>query len=291
MIFLKNKKATWVILGFILLLDIFAWNTVYSLNANGTKTLEVTFFDVGQGDAIFIETPNGHQILIDGGPNSKILEKLSKEMPFFDRSLDLIILTHPEKDHLTGLIDVLKNYQVDNIFWTGVARESAEWKEWDELIKKEGARIEIASYGDRILLEESESGMFFDVLYPSESLEGKKFEESNNTSVVLRLIFGETSFLFTGDIEKQAEKELVDRNIDSDVIKIAHHGSKTSSSEEFIEKVSPKIAIIEVGKNSYGHPSQEVLMILERFGIKTLTTEKQGDIKIISEGNKIYERN
>ncbi|GAH66398.1 unnamed protein product, partial [marine sediment metagenome] len=143
------REVSFFILGLLIFLNILAWLAVYDLNK--PQSLEVNFFDVGQGEAIFIETPSRHQILIDGGPTSIILEKLGQEMPFWDRTIDLIILTHPEHDHLAGLIEVLKRYKVENILWTGTVRDTAEYKEWQRLIgderEKEGAQIKIAQSG------------------------------------------------------------------------------------------------------------------------------------------------
>jgi len=282
----KSNRFVFAILGLLIFLNILAWLTVYDLNQ--PQLLEVNFFDVGQGDAIFIEDQKLHQVLIDGGPDSTVLEKLGKEIPSWDNTLDLIILTHPEKDHLAGLIEVLKRYKVENILWTGVVRDTAEYKEWKKLIEEEGAKIFIAKAGQKI--HSSAKNFGAEILYPLESLEGKTLEDSNNTSIIIRLVFGENSFLFTGDAYQSAERELIQRevNIDSDVLKVGHHGSKTSSSEEFIEKVSPEIAVIPAGKdNPYGHPYPEVLETLARYGIRILRTDLDGDIKIVSNGESL----
>jgi competence protein ComEC len=280
------------VLVILFFLNVLAWIAVFDLAK--PQFLELNFFDVGQGDAIFIETPKRQQILIDGGPDSKILEKLGKEMPFYDRTVDLVILTHPEKDHLIGLLEVLKKYKVENILWTGVLRDTAEFKEWQRLIKEEGTKIYIVPSVQRITMAKD---IFMNFLYPVENLAGKEYQNSNDTSIVTKLIFKEKNFLFTGDITKEVEKELIIREnscsnpcelvtTDSDVLKIAHHGSKTSSSEDFLKVVSPEIAVISVGKNnSYGHPHQEVLERLFKYGIKILRTDEDGDIKIISDGN------
>lgn len=282
-----RKNPAIIILAIFFGLNTIALIAVYDLSQ--PRFLQVTFFDVGQGDAIFIETPKRHQILIDGGPDSGILEKLAKEMPFWDNTLDLMILTHPEKDHVSGLIEVLKRYKVENILWTGVIRDTSEYKAWLEAVRNEKAEVKIARSGQRILWE-SNSPDFIDILYPLENLAGREFKDSNNTSVVARLVFGEQSFLFTGDAHKSVERELAEKevSIDSDVLKVGHHGSKTSSSQEFIEKVSPEIAVISAAKNnSYGHPHQEVLDILKKYGIKILRTDESGDIKIFSDGRDI----
>lgn len=261
-------KKAWGILGGLCFLNVLAWIGVWQLHQVG---LEVTFFDVGQGDAAFIETPQNQQILIDGGPDDKVLEKLGKEMPFWDRTLDLVVLTHPDFDHLAGLIEVLKRYQVENILWTGIVCDTGLCQEWQKLIKEEGANVYIAKAGLRI--------SDLEVLFPFESLEGKKASNNNDTSIVLRLASNKKSFLFAGDISQSIEKKLT--NVDSDVLKIGHHGSKYSSSKEFIKAVSPEVAVISVGKdNKYGHPHQETLDTLNEYGISILRTDINSDIKI-----------
>ena len=272
------------VLGILVFLNIFIWQEVFDWLFN--PYLKVIFFNVGQGDAIFIVSPQKHQILIDGGPNSIILEKLAKEMPFWDRSIDLIILTHPEHDHIAGLLEVLKRYKVENILWTGVIRDTAEYKEWLRLIKRENSELRIAKAEQKIKARE----VHFDILNPFENLSGRKIKNVNDTSVITKLVFDKKSFLFSGDAYKPVERKLIARGLalDSDVLKVGHHGSKTSSAEEFIEKVLPEIAVISAGKNNrYGHPHQQTLDTLEKYGVETLRTDINGDIKIISDGKNI----
>lgn len=251
--------------------------------------LKVVFFDVGQGDSIFVETPGGHQILIDGGPDGRVvLEKLGKETPFWDRTLDLVILTHPEYDHLRGLIDVLARYKVENILWTGEKKKNVTFEKWLAVLGEENGNIVVAQRGGEI----KAGNLEIFVLYPLEKIEGIVSEKSSNdNSIVVQLVFGETSFLLFGDISKKIENKMLkskDIALDLDVLKVAHHGSKTSTSKEFLEKVTPEIAVISVGKdNQYGHPHQEVLSNLAEFGIKVLRTDEKGDIKIVSDGNTI----
>jgi competence protein ComEC len=278
------KKNWFWILIFLVFANILAWTAVF--DSAGQKFLAVDFFSVGQGDSEFVITPGGGQILVDGGPDSSVLEKLGKAMPFWDRTIDLVILSHPEKDHLAGLIEVLKRYKVENILWSGIVRDTAEYQEWVGGIKKEGAKIVIAQAGEKIKIGKLE----IDVLNPSESLEGQELKDSNDSSVVVKLIYGQNSFLFTGDISEKVEQSLAQNlsEIDSDVLKVAHHGSKCSSSDGFIKDVSPQIAVIEVGKdNSYGHPTQEVLDRLLNYGINILRTDQNGDIKIISDSKNL----
>lgn len=281
----KDKKniAFWIIL-ILFFLNTLAWAVVYDLNKN--QFLEVNFFDVGQGDAILIETPKGYQILIDGGPTNTILEKLGQEMPFWDRTIDVVILTHPEHDHIAGLLEVLERYKVDYILWTGVLRDTAEYDEWKRLLTEENANIKIAQAGQKIITPKS----VINILYPFENIEGKEVSNTNNTSVITHLVFGNTTFLFTGDAYKSVERKLVNGGVivESDVLKVGHHGSKTSTSRELLEQVMPEIAVISVGReNRYGHPYNEVLELLAEYGIKVLRTDQAGDIKIISDGENL----
>lgn len=279
----RRNVGLWI-LTFLFYFNAFAWAVVYDLSQPGL--LEVNFFDVGQGDAIFIETPKNYQILIDGGPDSAILEKLGREMSFWDRTIDVIILTHPEHDHIFGLLEVLKRYKADFILWTGVLRDTAEYDEWESLIKEEGFNVKITKAGQKIIMPET----FMDVLYPLENLGGKELKNTNNTSIITRLVFGNTSFIFMGDAYKSAERKLVNEkpHLDSDVLKVGHHGSKTSTSEELLRGVKPEMAVISVGKeNNYGHPYPEVLETLAKYGIKVLRTDERGDIKIVSDGREL----
>ena len=296
----KGKNFSFFVLGTILgilfFLNILSWIVVRDLNK--PQFLEVNFFNVGQGDAIFIESPKRHQILIDGGPGSTILEKLANKIPFWDRTIDLIILTHHEKDHFAGLIEVLKRYKVENILWTGIIRDTPEYREWTELIKKEGAKIKIAKAGQKIKLSTLSSGRelfssYFDILYPFDELTNQEFKDSNDTSIVIKLVFKDIDFLFTGDISTKVEEKLISAKLplQSEILKVPHHGSKYSTADYFLENVLPEIAIIQVGKNSYGHPTKEVLERLEKFGIKTLRTDQDGDIKIISDGENLKIKN
>jgi len=214
-------------------------------------------------------------------------------MPFWDRTIDLIILTHPKYDHIVGLIEVLKRYKVEQILWTGVVYDTSYYKKWQDLLKQEKAKISIAHAGQRITWSMAYPGSgWIEILYPFDGLEGKRVKNINNSSIVSRLVFGQNSFLFTGDILKSVERQLILAensgkyvSLNSDVLKVAHHGSKTSSAEEFIERVNPEIAVIQCGKNNkYGHPHQETLATLKKFDIKILRTDRDGDIKIISDG-------
>jgi competence protein ComEC len=282
------KKIVLFIAGFLFCLNIFCWKEVFTLTSN--NDLKVDFLDVGQGDSAFIQTPENHHILIDGGPDTSALKKISLLMPFWDKSIDLVILTHPELDHMQGLLDILQKYKANYILWTGVKKTAPEYNAWISVLEKQkkmGAKIIIAQANQEI----KAGNVLIDTLYPFKSLEGEELKASaNDTCVVSKLIFGENSFLFTGDISSVAEGEIVGsrENVLSDILKVAHHGSKYSTSDILLLAVKPKIAVISVGaKNTYGHPTPEVLQRLEKFGIKVLRTDKDGDIKFISNGDTI----
>jgi len=281
-----SKKVSIFVAVFLVVLNFYAWQEVFILNV--PKYLSVDFLAVGQGDSEFIETPEGHQILIDGGPNSTVLQKLAERMPFWDKDLDLVILSHPEKDHMQGLFDVLKQYKADYILWTGVKRTGSEYDEWLKVLdfqKNLGAKILTAKDS----LDIKAGNVLIDTLFPVNSLEGFDVSKSaNDTSIVNKIIYGNNSFLFTGDMSSNLENKIP--GLKSDVLKVAHHGSKYSTSNLFLAGVAPSFATIEVGKNSYGHPTSEVLQRLENFGIKVFITDRDGDIEFISDGNNIYKK-
>lgn len=279
----KNASLKYYLIAILILglANVFVWQFVWGLDNN----LKVVFFDIGQGDSIFIETSQKHQILIDGGPSSKVAEKLGKEMPFWDKTIDLVILTHPDYDHFRGLLDVLDNYKVQNIMWTGELSEGKTFEAWLLKLQKEGAKITLTKAGAKVIA----GGSKIDVLYPLE-LPEHDLANNNKTSIIAKLSFEDTKFLFTGDADKQAEQEIIfqGQDISSNVLKVSHHGSRSATSPEFLANVKPEIAVISVGKNNaYGHPHQEVLSNLLEFGIKVLRTDQMGDVKILSDGVRL----
>ena len=244
---------------------------------------------------VFIETPNGNQILIDGGPNDRILGKLGRTLPFWDRSIDLVILTHPEKDHLAGLVDVLDRYKVGAALWTGVEHSTAEYREWVSALEEKNTPTFIARVGQRVKIG---SDITLDILAPFDDWNGKTATKLNDTGIVSRLQHGKISMLFTGDISKSVERRLLFESLnskllilDSDVLKVGHHGSKTSSIEEFLNAVSPEVSVIQVGgKNRYGHPTQEVLGRLAAVGARILRNDLEGDVRFESDGTTYWLR-
>lgn len=279
-------KIQLAFLGFLGFAVCAIWYAVFYVEAR--KNLRIIFFDIGQGDSELVEFPNGNQVLIDGGPDARVVEKLGSVMPFWDRSLDLVILTHPHVDHLAGLLEVLKRYNVGMVMEAGVNYSTSEYAEWHKLLKEKGIPIIIAKRGQRIV---AGTNSFFDVLAPFDDFVGKSVSNVHDAMIVSRLRYGSTTVLFTGDAEKPVEYRLLMSNTDlaADILKVGHHGSKTSTTEDFLTRVHPRFAVISVGKkNKYGHPHQGVIDRLKSFGIETLRTDENGDILFASDGVKIW---
>ena len=251
------------------------------------EKLEVDFLDVGQGDAILIKAPAGQNILIDGGPDKAVLKRLAENLPWWDKQIDLMILTHPHDDHVSGLIDVIKRYQVKEILYSGVIHNSPNFLAWLELIKNKKIKLTIIDRPQTVKLSQN---CQLDIIYPQESFLGQEVENLNNTSLTFKLIYGQTKFLFTGDLEQLAEEKILASavNLQADVLKVGHHGSDTSSSQAFLDKIQPQLAVISVGKdNDFGFPSLRVIKRLERLGAQILRTDQAGTIKLVSDGVKV----
>jgi beta-lactamase superfamily II metal-dependent hydrolase len=242
-----------------------------------TNELKVIFLDVGQGDSILI-SHGSQQLLIDGGKDGKmLLEKLGKYIPFWDRKIEVIIETHPDQDHVGGLIGVLEAYKVNEVLQTKMQSDSQTFKKLENEIEKNGSEKIEAKEGLTIKFAED---IFAQILYPSK-VANVKGKDTNGSSVALKLTAGENKFLFTGDLPSEQEGELLAESIDlqAQILKVSHHGSKYATSETFLEKVKPNSAVISVGKNnSYGHPNAEILQRLRARKIKIARTDESGDV-------------
>ncbi len=285
---IKNLYKILLILGIaaVILFIILFW-----LYYQAPKNLEVDFLDVYQGDAILIKVPGGQNILIDGGPDKNIIKRLGENLPWWDRQIDLIILTHPHDDHVTGLIDVLKRYKVKEVLYTGASHNAPNYLTWLKIMYDQKISLIIIDKKQTINLNQ---GIKIEVLYPDKSLLDKEMSDLNDSSIVIKLIYGENKFLLAGDASEKIEQMLLAGSDDlkADVLKVAHHGSQYSSSQEFLEEVLPEIAVISVGKdNNFGHPSLRTIKRLERIGAEILRTDQKGTIKIFSDGINIkFER-
>jgi len=241
---------------------------------------KIYFLNVGQGDSIFIKTPENHQILIDGGPKNYVLAELDKVMPFFDKSLDMVVLTHPHADHVDGLVEVLKRYDVGMILMTGVDYKSPDYEEFLKVAAEKNIKIMIAKNDKDFKF----GNVVFDLLYPSNPFLDANFKNVNNSSIVMKILYGGKKILLTGDMELEEESLLMKTGLDlkADILKVGHHGSKTSSSKKFLNLVNPEIAIIQSGKgNSFGHPHEETLRNLKDTGVnKIYRNDIDGRIEI-----------
>lgn len=266
-----NRKLIYGLLIFLFITSLIFGLVIFYSSKSGE--LKVIFLNVGQGDAILI-SQGKNQILIDGGRDGKILlEKLGEIIPFWDRQIEIVIATHPDQDHIGGLINVLQSYKVNLILETKAESASQTYKAWKEAVSNEGARNIEAKKNLSIKFSNDAVAR---VLFPIDSI-GTNSKSNNEYSVVLKLDFGENSFLFTGDLPSNQEDKLETGEID--FLKVAHHGSKYSTSEEFLNRINPDEAIISAGRNNrYGHPNQEVIKRLMERKIKIWRTDNMGDI-------------
>lgn len=275
---MKALKIRLIILAVLLLGAIFSLYVTFREERNGILT--VAFLNVGQGDAIYIEAPSGNQLLIDGGPGKAALRELSKVMPFYDRSIDVVLATHADQDHVGGLPDVLKKYKVNVFMESGVPGESSSYNELEKIVGDNKTQKILAKRG---MVVDLGDGTILQILFPDRDPSGM---DTNMASVVTKLVYGDNEFLLTGDSPTSIENYLISLGgLSSDVLKTAHHGSKTSTGAAFVSAVSPQYAVISVGKdNKYGHPNQETLDTLTNFGAQILRTDKQGMIIFKSDG-------
>lgn len=253
-----------------------------------TNNLKVAFLDIGQGDSIYIEAPNGAQMLIDGGRGAKVLGELSRLMPFGDRSIDVVVATHPDADHIGGLVNVLDYYEVENFIESGASSQSKVFQNLESKIEKEKSKRLLGRAGTKVMLDE-ERGIYFEILYPD--AKSVSHWDTNDASIVGKLVYGDTSVLLTGDSPLEKELYLVrtyPEILDVDILKLGHHGSRTSSSENFLRSTTPSVAIISAGlDNQYGHPHKEVLDKLKFLKIPYLATYDKGTIICTSDSLKI----
>lgn len=259
------------------------WWAVAREDRNGI--LVVSILDVGQGDAIFIDAPSGRQVLIDGGKGRSVLRALGKVIPWYDRSIDVVLATHPDQDHIGGLVDVLARYSVGTIIESSVYDDGADARAFSQAVERERAEHTMAQREQIIDLGE---GAYLEILFPDRAVPGL---ETNTGSVVVRLVYGDTAFMLTGDAPQSIEKYLVQLDAEalaSNVLKVGHHGSKTSSDELFVGFVNPEYAVFSRGcDNSYGHPHADVVALFNRFEIMTLDTCEEGTITFVSDGRRV----
>lgn len=254
----------------------------YAIFEQRPEMLRVSFLNVGQGDSIFIESPEGVQFLIDGGRDRSAVRELPRLMGVLDRSIDLVLATHPDADHIGGLPEVLSRYRASYYLASGNAHTTPQTERLDDALRIEGIEAIVARRGMRIHLG---ARAYADVLYPDHDVSK---EETNASSVIVRVVYGETSFLLTGDAPVSVEDYLVSLDedvLDSDVLKAGHHGSRTSTSPRWLAAVTPATVVISAGKdNTYGHPHEEVVERIQASGAAIVSTMTSGTVTFESDG-------
>lgn len=247
-----------------------------------TTKLKVHFIDVGEGDSILIET-DGKYMLIDAGENDKSQVVISYLDNLGIEKLDYVIATHPHSDHIGGMADVIRHYKIGKVIMPNATHTSKTYENLLDTISDKGLKITKAKVGQEYSLGDAS----FVILAPKSS----DYDSLNNYSVAIKLTYGKNSFIFAGDAETVSENEMLQNDgldLDADVLKLGHHGSSTSSSDKFLDAVSPDIAVISVGEgNQYGFPHDEVLQAINKRKIKLYRTDKQGTIILESDGSKI----
>lgn len=263
--------------------------------------LHIVFCNVGQGDAAYIRFADGRDMLIDGGPDNKVIDCLGRHMPFWDRSLDLVVLTHPQKDHMQGLIEVLRRFHVDYLARSDVAHTSEGYAQFMAVVQSRKVKVQFLERGERVGI----GGARISVLWPSPeqvaraassnlaieegatNVLGAAVGDLNDFSVVFHLQYGIFDAIFTGDADTRVEGQYRGSALAADaieVLKVPHHGSRTGMSGAYLDWIAPRLAVISVGKNNYGHPAPEILHLLSSRNIPTKRTDTGGDIEIVSDG-------
>ena len=266
---------------------VLTWTAALS---NEDGRLSVVFANVGNGDSVLIVSPTGRQVLVDGGPQAQDAARLlGSALPFWDRSLDAVVLTHGHADHISGLLEVLRRYDVGHIAEREAGHTTPAYLSWRHAVDNEDAAVTQVHVGQVIDLGD---GATIEVLHPPETLMAGTDSDLNNASIVLRVVYGDVSFLLTGDIFDEAERYILSSGADvrSTVLKVPHHGSRTSSSPEFVEQVGPSVAVISVGAdNRFGHPHAETLDVLARYApeARVMTTRDHGSIRFVTDGTTL----
>lgn len=264
--------------GFMLISSILAY-LHFSKLADGR--FYVYFLDVGQGDSVLIKTPSNKIILVDGGPDNEILTELDSVLSFFERKIDLVVLTHPHSDHIEGLIPVFDKFNVTAVLMTGVSYENAYYDVFLDKVSDEDSTVYFADDNIDFYFDD---GVVIDVLYPFASIRDEEFENLNNSSIVMKIRYEDNEILLAGDAEAEIEDELVIRgsDLDSDLFKASHHGSRTANGYDFVKAVSPDYAVISCGAgNDFKHPHEETLETFSIFGVDVFRTDLSGRIEFI----------
>lgn len=280
----KNRNIALISLAMLVLFSVSFLFVGQSGRHSGK--LFISFLNIGQGDAIYIEAPNGTQIMVDGGPDGIVLRELAKVLPLFDNSIDAILVTNPDKDHMGGFIDIMQKFKVTNIIEPGTVSPSDTYKTVESLSHDHGLRVVYARRGMDIMLDK-ERNIYLHILFPDRDVEKLA---TNDGSIVAKLIYGNTSVLLEGDAPQNIEKYLLSLDsqiLDADILKVGHHGSRTSTNPDYVTAVSPEYAVISCGiDNKYGHPHEETIDTLSSLNVQILRTDLEGRISFESDGER-----
>ena len=249
--------------------------------------LHVFVLDIGQGDSILIQTPTDERILVDGGPDDSVLKELGKVMPFYEKTIDVVLLSHPHMDHVNGLVEVLKRYHVGTVIMSGAKYNYSGYNEFLNEIHE--LKLPVVYAGEPV--DYVLGSVTLDMLFPFDSEQGMSFENQNNGSIVFRLLYGKKSFYFPGDLEMESEQKLVNTTLDlhADFLKAPHHGSKTSDTIPLLERVNPEYAAISCGvANKFGHPSPITVQHFQERNIAIYRTDLDGIIEAVSDGERLW---
>ena len=278
----KINKITIALIALAVCVTTLGWH-LYSQSRDFT----VTFFDIPLGDAILLQLDSGETVLIDGGSDPTIGDKLGSTLPFWQRRIDLLIVTHPDGDHLWGALHIALRYQIGMILISGVSSKSPFWQQLQQLATSKQIPVKYAYSNTDFMI----GGTQFDVIAPIKNLLGKYDDNPNNNAVALRVTSPDgSSFLLTADIEAEAEEKIISngQSLRSDIVKLAHHGSQTSSTDNFLQLADPQLAIITAAvNNKFGHPHDSTLNRLKKYKIPWLQTGIAGDIRITSKNGTI----
>lgn len=264
------------------------------------------FCDVGQGDAAYIRFPDGRDMVVDGGPNDAIQACLGRHMPFWDKHIDIVALTHPQKDHMQGLIGVFERFSVDYFLRSDIVNATDGFGSLMSIVQKKHIPMRFMTQGDELQIDATSLSF----VWPTKAQIAKMHSdgtglvsgetksnvlgsavdsELNDGSLVFVLHYGDFDALFTGDADSHVEPEYMNSNRSRNVIevlKVPHHGSKTGMTSDFIRWIKPTVAVVSVGKNSYGHPYKEAVNMLQSINSRIYRTDEHGDVEVVSDGSQ-----
>lgn len=278
------SKAFSVIIYAGLVFALFIWFVVYQ-NANASVLdgqAKLSFLDVGQADCAILNLPDSVQVVVDAGRDLSVVSKLAAKMPTFDKKIEYVVLSHPDSDHVGGFEAITQSYEIGTLIRSDAQSDSKTWQKVIDEIKNKKIQDNVVKSGDEIILD---SNSKLNILWPDQNTQ----MSSNNGSIVFNLAIGESRAVFAGDAEVEAQNEVLRSNpalnIKAQIIKMSHHGSINGLNEDFLKIVKPEFAVVSVGKNSYGHPSQSVLSTLTNMNIQYFRTDQIGNVDFVSNGN------